>query len=319
MVLSLCSPASAAPDYARDILPILANNCYACHGPDENKRESEFRFDIIEDAIDYGAITPGDLEDSLLIEHIYAEKDRDRMPPPESKKVLTEREKELLKEWIVSGAEHSPHWAFQPPTHATIPTSLTHKDWARGPVDAFILERLEREGLAPSPEADRTTLIRRVTFDLTGLPPTIEDVDAFLADESPDAYEKVVNRLLSSPQYGEHLASQWLDVARFADTFGYQSDVVTNLWPWRDWVIEAFNANMPYNQFVTEQLAGDLLPNATQDQVLATAFNRLHRQTNEGGSVNEEFRVEYTSDRTQTFATAFMGVSLECARCHDHK
>ncbi|HIA46477.1 MAG TPA: DUF1553 domain-containing protein, partial [Candidatus Hydrogenedentes bacterium] len=251
--------------------------------------------------------------------HIYAEKDRDRMPPPESKKVLTEREKELLKEWIVSGAEHSPHWAFQPPTHATIPTSLTHKDWARGPVDAFILGRLEREGLAPSPEADRTTLIRRVTFDLTGLPPTIEDVDAFLADESPDAYEKVVNRLLSSPQYGEHLASQWLDVARFADTFGYQSDVVTNLWPWRDWVIEAFNANMPYNQFVTEQLAGDLLPNATQDQVLATAFNRLHRQTNEGGSVNEEFRVEYTSDRTQTFATAFMGVSLECARCHDHK
>ena len=315
----LCSTAFGAPDYAREILPILAENCYACHGPDENKRESDLRFDDIDDAIDYGAITPGDLEDSLLIEHVFAEASKDVMPPPESKKFLSDRQKNLLKEWILAGAEHSPHWAFQAPVKPDVPGGLKHQANVSQPLDAFILERLEREGLAPSPEADKETLIRRVTYDLTGLPPTIAEIDAYLADDSDDAYAKVVDRLLASSAYGEHMTVQWLDVSRFADTFGYQSDVVTNLWPWRDWVIAAFNANMPYDQFLTEQLAGDLMENPTQDQVLATAFNRLHRQTNEGGSVNEEFRVEYASDRTHTFGTAFMGMALECARCHDHK
>lgn len=209
LLLSMCSGATAAPDYAREILPILAENCYTCHGPDENKREADFRFDIIEDAIDYGAITPGDVEDSLLIEHIYSEKSRDLMPPPRSKKVLTEREKQLLKEWIAAGAEYSPHWAFQAPVQPKIPSSTTNSDWVRGDVDAFILDRIEREGLSPSPAADKITLLRRVTFDLTGLPPSIKETDAFLADTSADAYSEIVDRLLASSAYGEHMTAQW--------------------------------------------------------------------------------------------------------------
>lgn len=306
----------ATPDYANDIRPILAENCYACHGPDANTRESDLRFDDIADAIDYGAITPGDLEDSLMIEHITAEKSRDRMPPADSKKFLTPEQIQLLKEWVKSGATYSGHWAFETPTLPPVPTTT---DWARDPVDAFILDKLTEAGFTPAPEVDPILWFRRVTFDLTGLPPRVEAINTFEKNSSRDRYEAVVDQLLASDAYAEHMASGWLDVARFADTFGYQSDVETHLWPWRDWVIEAFRSNMPYDQFLTEQLAGDLLPNPTQDQRVATAFNRLHRQTNEGGSVNEEYRIEYNVDRVQTMGTAFMGLTLECARCHDHK
>lgn len=313
----LAAPLShAAPDYVRDIRPIFADNCYACHGPDANTRESDLRFDDIADAIDYGAITPGDLEDSLLVEHVTSEKSRDRMPPPESKKSLTETQIAMLLEWIESGAEFEGHWAFEKPSRPAVP-SMT--DWTRDPIDAFVLDGVTEAGFQPAPEVDPIRWLRRVTFDLTGLPPTPEAIEEFEQDTSATRYEKVVDALLASTQYGEHMASAWLDIARFADTFGYQSDVEMHLWPWRDWVIQSFNDNMPYDRFVTEQLAGDLLQNATQDQKIATAFNRLHRQTNEGGSVNEEYRVEYNVDRVQTMGTAFMGLTLECARCHDHK
>ncbi|MFP6581578.1 MAG: DUF1553 domain-containing protein [Candidatus Hydrogenedentota bacterium] len=313
----LATPLSqAAPDYVRDIRPIFADNCYACHGPDANKRESDLRFDDIADAIDYGAITPGDLEDSLLVEHVTSEKSRDRMPPPDSKKSLTDAQIAMLLEWIDAGAQFEGHWAFQKPSRPTVPPST---DWTRDPIDAFVLDGIMEAGFQPAPEVDPILWLRRVTFDLTGLPPTPEAIEAFEQDTSASRYEKVVDALLASTHYGEHMASAWLDVARFADTFGYQSDVETHLWPWRDWVIASFNQNMPYDQFLTEQLAGDLLPNPTQDQKIATAFNRLHRQTNEGGSVNEEYRIEYNVDRVATMGTAFMGLTLECARCHDHK
>ena len=310
------------PDYTRDILPILTNNCYVCHGPDEKKREADFRLDILQEAIDFGAIVPGDVEKSKLIKAIFSDDPGDIMPPPKSKKMLSPEQKQSLSDWIESGAEYSPHWAFQSPTLPKTPDTSkhpTHATWASDPLDTFILDRLSLEGLTPSPEANKETLIRRVTFDLTGLPPTLEEIDAFLKDASTDAYAQLVDRLLSSTAYAEHSTSQWLDVARFADTFGYQSDRETRLWPWRDWVIQAFSENLPYDQFITEQLAGDLLPDPTPDQRLATAFNRLHRQTNEGGSVNEEFRVEYNADRVEAFGTAFLGLTMECARCHDHK
>jgi hypothetical protein len=317
--------AGAALRYNRDIRPILSDRCFKCHGPDSGSRKAKLRLD--DPASAYGprkdpnehAIVPRKPEQSVLVRRIFATDPDDLMPPPASHLTLTDAEKKTLRQWIAEGAKYEPHWAFIPPA-ASIPVpDVKDKRWARNEIDRFILARLETTGINPSKEADKPRWLRRVTYDLNGLPPTPEEVDAFLADHSPTAYETVVDRLLASNHFGERMAVPWLDAARYADSYGYQSDQLCPTWPYRDWVVGAFNQNMPYNQFLTEQLAGDLLPNATTQQRLATAFNRLHRQTNEGGSVQEEWRNEYVSDRVQTFSSVFLGLTFECARCHDHK
>lgn len=293
---------------------ILSDHCFACHGPDEGSRKARLRLDTFEGATENGIVVPGNPDASELIARIIADNPHDLMPPPEANVPLSATQIDILRRWIAEGAAYEAHWAFVPVTEApTPPVEAAH------PIDAFINARLEAEGLAASPEAGKETLLRRASLDLTGLPPTIAEMDRFLADVAPDAYEKAVDRLLATSAYGERMANDWLDVARYADSYGYQSDVANNMWPWRDWVIRAFNENLPYDQFVLWQIAGDLLPDATQDQRLATAFNRLHRQTNEGGSILEEFRTEYVADRVHTAGTAFLGMTFDCARCHDHK
>lgn len=307
---------AARVDFDRDIRPILSDRCYLCHGPDAATREADLRLDLRKEAL--SAITPGKPDDSELIRRIFSKDPDEIMPPPASNLSLTKKERQLIEGWIEQGAEWKQHWAFAPRLKPSPPDVRT-KDMMAGEIDRFLLARLEKEKLNFAPLATKEKLIRRVTFDLTGLPPTLEEIDAFLADDSTKAYEKVVDRLLESQHYGQRMASDWLDIARYSDTYGYQVDRDRYVWPWRDWVIRAFNENMPYDQFVVEQLAGDLLPSATDEQILATTFNRLHPQKVEGGSTEEEFRVEYVADRAQTFATAFLGLTLECARCHDHK
>ncbi|MBO0720141.1 MAG: DUF1549 domain-containing protein, partial [Blastocatellia bacterium] len=284
-------------EFNRDIRPILSNKCFACHGPDAPNKKIGLRLDSEAAATaDLGAgrhaIIPGDPDHSELVRRITAADESMRMPPPYAEHKLTQAEIELLIEWIRQGAQWQKHWAFIPPVRPALP-QVKNKSWPKNAIDYFVLERLEREGLEPSPEADRATLIRRLSFDLTGLPPTLREIDDFLNDNSPAAYEKVVDRLLSSPRYGERMAFSWLDAARYADTNGYQIDGNRDAWRWRDWVIAAFNRNMPFDQFVVEQLAGDLLPNPTLDQRIATAFNRNHRINAEGGIVPEEYRIEY--------------------------
>ncbi len=320
-----CGPAdfSATADdiqFNRDVRPILSNHCFKCHGPDSASREADLRLDRREDAIDSGAIVPGNAENGEFLERIMSDDEDLRMPPPESHKELTSEEKELLRRWIVAGAEYEPHWAFIPlPKEVAVPKIDKPRGAIINPIDAFVAARLAPTAYRPAEPAERETWLRRVTFDLTGLPPTLSEIDNFLSDDSTDAFTNTIDRLLDSQEYGEHMASLWLDVARYADTFGYQSDREMHVWPWRDWVIQAFNENLSYDKFILWQLAGDLLPERTDQQRLATAFNRLHRQTNEGGSVPEEFRVAYVADRVNTFGTAFLGLSLECASCHDHK
>jgi len=316
-------PVPTPPDFNREVRPILSDRCFRCHGPDAASRKRGLRLDNAEGATallksGLRAIVPGDVNASEMARRITSDEPDEMMPPPEMKHPLTEAEKQVLIKWIQSGAEYKPHWAFVPPIAAAVP-EVKDKSWPRDPIDRFVLARLEAESLTYAPEADRATLLRRVSFALTGLPPTPEETEAFLNDQSKDAYEKQVDRLLASPRFGERMAADWLDVARYADTYGYQSDWDCRVWPWRDWLINAFNSNLPYNQFIRDQIAGDLIPSATRDQKIATAFNRLHRQTNEGGSIDEEFRQEYTSDRVHTFGTAFLGLTIECARCHDHK
>ncbi|MEX1223281.1 MAG: DUF1549 domain-containing protein, partial [Pirellulales bacterium] len=264
------------------------------------------------------AIVPGRPEHSALLERIASDDEFMQMPPPKGGEPLTAEQIALFKKWIAQGAEYQEHWAFVAP-HKPAPPSVKQADWVRNPIDRFILARLEKEGLTPSPEADKTTLIRRATYDLTGLPPTPAEVDAFLADDSPDAYEKLVDRLLASPRHGEHRARYWLDIARYGDTHGLHLDNYREIWPYRDWVIDAFNANMPFDQFIVEQLAGDMLPEATLDQKIATGFVRCHVSTNEGGSIAEEVYVRNIVDRVETFGTVFMGMTTGCAMCHDHK
>ena len=312
-------------DFNYHIKPILSDRCFTCHGPDENKREAGLRLDIRDSAFaavgenkDHFAIVPGKSSQSAMVQRIMALDPEIMMPPPNSNLYLSEHEKALLVRWVEQGAEYKRHWSFIKPERPTVP-EINERYGARNEIDHFIISKLVEKGLEPSERANKDRLIRRVTFDLTGLPPTIEEVDSFLSDDSPDAYEKVVDRLLASPHYGERMASEWLDVARYADSHGYQDDRMRNMWPWRDWVIKSFNENMPYDQFVLWQIAGDLLPNATKEQKLATGFNRNHLQSQEGGIVPEEYRVEYVADRTNTFGTAFLGISTECARCHDHK
>jgi hypothetical protein len=318
-LLVLFAPAllHAAPvEFARDILPILSDNCYKCHGPDEGGRKADLRLDTKEGIYrtkdDVTVVVPGKIAESDLITRIFSTDPDEVMPSPKSNRTLSDEQKQLLKRWVEEGAKWGRHWAFERMRHSPM---LIHGN----PIDTLVAMRLNEEGLVFSPLADKERLIRRVTFDLTGLPPTLAEIDAFLGDASPQAYESVVDRLLASPHYGERLAGDWLDVARFADTGGYQADRPRAMWAYRDWVIKAFNENLPWDKFATWQLAGDLLPNATKEQRLATAFNRLHSQTEEGGVVGEEFRVAYVVDRVDTFGTAFLGLTFECSRCHDHK
>jgi hypothetical protein len=317
------SDAARKVDFNFQIRPILSDKCFHCHGPDPRNRKAGLRLDIKEGAFGTTksgarAVVAGDLEMSELYQRITAMDESERMPPKTLGRSLSSQEISLLKQWIEQGASWQTHWAFLPPKKVIVPR-VKQEHWSENPLDRFVLARLEEAGLAPRLEASKERLIRRVTFDLTGLPPTLAEIDAFLADCRPGIYERLVDRLLASPRFGERMAVDWLDLARYADTYGYQADVYRAMWPWRDWVIGAFNANLPYDQFITWQLAGDLLPHPSRDQILATAFNRHHRQTNEGGSIEEEFRVEYVADRTNTFATAFLGLTLECARCHSHK
>ena len=310
---------TAAPpvDFARDIRPILSDRCFTCHGPDESKRQAGLRLDT--EAGSHAVIVPGDATASKILKRVAPETPAKRMPPPYSdRKPLTEKEVATLRLWIEQGAKWQGHWSFTAPVRPPLP-QVRRSSWVRNPIDNFILARLEREGLAPSPEASRARLLRRVSFDLTGLPPTLPELDSFLADHSPYAYEKVVDRLLASPRYGERMAVDWLDAARYADTHGYQTDPAKEMWPWRDWVIQAFNRNLPYDQFTIEQLAGDLLPNATLDQNIATGFQRNHRINSETGSIAEEFEAENLVDRASTTGTVWLGLTVGCARCHDHK
>ncbi len=311
--------------YNRDIRPILSDRCFKCHGPDKNSRKAGLRLDLPEAAYAERkktgtfAIVPGKPQQSLVVQKIFARDPEDLMPPKDSNLALTPAEKEKLRRWIAEGAAYQPHWAFIPPPDTVAVPTVKNKQWPRNEIDRFILARLEKERIKPSPEADKIRWLRRVSYDLTGLPPAPSEVDEFVADKSSGAYGKVVDRLLASKHFGERMAVPWLDAARYADSYGYQSDQLCPTWPYRDWVVQAFNENLPYDKFLTEQLAGDLLPNATRRQRLATAFNRLHRQTNEGGSIAEEWRCEYVSDRVHTFSTAILGLTFECARCHDHK
>jgi hypothetical protein len=309
-------------EFNRDIRPILSDRCYQCHGPDGAKRKANLRLDQESPAkaIHDGrrAIASGDLEASELYRRITAFDDSDRMPPVKSGKTLSAAEIERIRRWIADGAKWQPHWALIAPKSPPVPR-VRHRDWPRNPIDAFILARLEREGLAPSSEAERGIVIRRVTLDLTGLPPKLAEIRAFENDSGPDAYEKVVDRLLGSPALGERLASRWLNAARYADTSGYQTDGPRIMWRWRDWVIDAYNRNLPFDRFTIEQLAGDLLPSPTLDQKIATGFNRNHRGNSEGGIIPEEYAVEYVADRVDTTATVWLGLTLACARCHSHK
>jgi hypothetical protein len=301
--------------FNEDIRPILSDKCFFCHGPDSSKREAELRLDDRDSAIASGAIVPGQPEQSAMLARILSDDQELIMPPPHAKLVpLNPAEIETLKNWIKLGAPYEKHWSFIPLKSF----ETTDKNISRT-VDSLIQNSLSKRGLTQQQIASKTTLIRRLSFDLTGVPPTPQEVDAFLNDRDSSAVELLVDRLLASPRYGERMAVDWLDVARYADSYGFQVDREREVWFWRDWVIQAFNRNQPFDEFVTWQLAGDLLPNATDEQILATAFNRLHQQESEGGSVEEEYRVEYVSDRVHTFATAFLGLTLECARCHDHK
>jgi uncharacterized protein DUF1553/uncharacterized protein DUF1549/concanavalin A-like lectin/glucanase superfamily protein/cytochrome c len=309
----------ATIEFNRDIRPILSDKCYTCHGP--GKQMGTLRFDreeVAKHELSGGrhAIVPGDPANSVIIQRVTSTNPAQRMPM--GGEALSARETEMLRRWIQQGAQWQAHWSFIPPKRPELPV-LKDKTWAKNPIDAFVLQRLERENLRPSPEASRAALLRRVSLDLTGLPATPAEIDAFQADKSPNAYEKVVDRLLQSPRYGERMSQPWLDASRYADTNGYQSDGERVMWRWRDWVINAFNKNMRFDQFVVEQLAGDLLPNATLDQKIATGFNRNHRGNSEGGIVPEEYAAEYVMDRVDTTSTVFLGLTVGCARCHDHK
>ena len=310
-------PEAKKISFNRDIRHILSDKCFSCHGPDEGNRKAHLRLDLQNKAHEK-AIEPGHPEKSELVSRIYHTDPDELMPPPESGKSLTDEEKSTLEKWIAEGAEYESHWAFISPTRPDYP-QVSNKNWARNGIDPFILARIEAAELTPGEEADRRALIRRVTLDLTGLPPTLKEVEEFVNDSDPGAYEALVDRLLRTPQYGEHMARYWLDLARYGDTHGLHLDNYREMWPYRDWVVQAFTENMPYDEFITEQLAGDLLPNASVEQLVATGFNRAHVTTSEGGSITEEVYVRNVVDRVQTMGTVMMGMTIGCAVCHDHK
>lgn len=313
----------AKPEYNRDIRPILSENCFPCHGPDSASRKAKLRLDHFENATakredTKPALVPGKPEASEVIARIFTTNEDDLMPPAKSHKVLTAEQKELLKRWIADGATYQPHWSLIAPTRPA-PPKVRNPKWTRNPIDHFILARLEAEKLKPAPEADRRTLARRLSLDLTGLPPAPEDVEAFVADQSPDAYEKLVDKFLASPHWGEHRGRYWLDAARYGDTHGIHIDNFREIWAYRDWVIHSLNTNMPFDQFTIEQLAGDLLPNPTLEQKIASGFNRCNITTSEGGAIDEEYLVLYARDRTETTSAVWLGTTAGCAVCHDHK
>lgn len=311
--------------YNFDVRPILSDKCFACHGPDENKREAGLRLDLAEEAYkalkdnaNLHAIVPGSSTKSEVYRRLITTDEDELMPPKSANLALTEEEIGVIRKWIDQGAAYEPHWAFVPPAKAPLPRVKNGK-WPKNEIDYFVLEKMERAGLSPSIPANTEKMLKKLSLDLTGLLPSIQLMDQFSDLESDAEYKKLVNQLLNSPAYGEKMAISWLDVARYADSYGYQMDNFRTQWPWRDWVIHAFNRNLPYDQFITWQLAGDLLPNAGKEQLLATAFNRNHKITEEGAVDEEEYRVAYVADRTDTFGKALLGVTLECARCHDHK
>ncbi|MFM9962127.1 MAG: DUF1553 domain-containing protein [Planctomycetaceae bacterium] len=304
--------------YNRDIRPILTDLCFPCHGPDSAARKGDYRLDRRDDAIGKKVIVPGKPDESEMMRRMLLSDPEEVMPPPHTKKSLTEKQKDLLRKWIASGAEYQPHWSFIAPVRPALP-KLKNEAWAKNPIDRFVLAKLEERGLTPAVQADRRTLARRVSLDITGLPPSIELVDEFVADKSDNAYEKLIDKLLTSKHWGEHRGRYWLDAARYADTHGIHFDNYREIWAYRDWVISAFNRNVPFDQFTIEQLAGDLLPNKTLDQQVASGFNRCNITTNEGGSIAEEYLVLYTRDRTETVSQVWMGLTTGCAVCHDHK
>jgi len=318
--------ASAKIRYNFDIRPILSDKCFKCHGPDANHREAHLRLDIADSA--YAplhntkgayAIVPGKPDQSELLKRVSSPDAGYQMPPTDSHHgALTPHEVGLFEKWIRQGAHYERHWAFTPPVKAPLP-AVNDANWVHNEIDYFVLAKLEQMNLRPNEEADKERLLKRLSLDLTGLPPTLQQMDAFLADNNPAAYEKQVDALLATPQYGEKMAVHWMDVARYADSYGYQDDNIRTQWPWRDWVIHAFNENLPYDQFLVDQIAGDMLPNATKEQILATAFFRNHKYTEEGGVVPEEYRVEYLVDKTRTYGKGILGLTVECAQCHDHK
>jgi hypothetical protein len=312
--------------YNFHIRPILSDKCFKCHGPDAKQRQAGLRLDIADSAFvplketkGAFAIVPGKPQQSELFKRISSTDSAYMMPTPESHLgALTEYEVKLFKKWIEQGGKYEPHWAFIAPVKAPLP-EIEKKDWVKNEIDYFILDKLSMKGLTPNEEADKERLLKRVCLDITGLPPTVEMMDQFLADKSANAYEKMVDALLQLPQYGEKMAVHWMDVARYSDSYGYQDDNIRTQWPWRDWVIHAFNKNIPYDQFLTWQIAGDMLPDANKEQILATGFFRNHKYTEEGGVIPEEYRIEYLLDKTKTFSKGILGVTLECAQCHDHK
>ena len=311
-------------DYNFHIRPIFSDRCFKCHGPDANQRKSNLRLDTeaglyaaLKDDPSAHVIVPGDPGASEVYNRISSTDTSILMPPPSSNLKLSAHEIELVEKWIAQGAEYKKHWAFVPPQQPEVPKS--GNDWAVNEIDEFILAKLDERGLEPNEEADRERLLKRIYLDLVGLPPTVEQQEAFLNDNSENAYEKVVDELLANKHYGEKMAIHWLDVARYADTHGYQDDGLRTMWPWRDWVIHAFNQNYPYDKFIGWQLAGDLMPDPTKEMLLATGFNRNHKITQEGGVIDEEYRIEYVTDRTNTFGKAFLALTFECAKCHDHK
>jgi hypothetical protein len=312
-------------DFNLHIRPILSDRCFKCHGPDARQRKANLRLDIPEGAFaglkdnpSQHAIVPGDPEQSFVYLRIASADTSEVMPPPASNLKLTTDEIATIKKWIQQGAKYKPHWAFIPPKKNP-PPEVSDKAWPKNEIDYFILAAIEKADLAPNPQADEERLLKRLALDLTGLPPSLLFQEEFLKDKSENKYEKAIDLFLSQPQYGEKIATYWMDVARYADSHGYQDDGLRTMWPWRDWVIHAFNENYPYDQFVTWQLAGDLLPNPTREQLLATGFNRNHKITQEGGVIDEEYRIEYVTDRTNTFGKAFLALTFECAKCHDHK
>jgi hypothetical protein len=324
VALSSRAAADGAVDFRADVLPILSDTCFACHGPDEGQRKGKFRLDTLDGATGptqsgKAAIVPGEPQASELVRRIFAEHADELMPPPDFKRPLTDAQKQTLRQWIAQGAQYRKHWAYEVPVRPALPLLRAATVRERNAIDHFIFARLEREGLSPSPQADRYTLIRRVTLDLTGLPPSIEEVDAFIADRRADAYERLVDRLLQVPAFGEHFGRHWLDLARYADSNGYHVDTPRHIWAYRQWVIQAINRNMPFDQFTIEQIAGDLLSDATPDQKIATGFHRNTMFNEEGGIDEEEFRTKAVVDRVGTTMTVWMGATMMCAECHTHK
>jgi len=315
---SVAAPVSAEIAFDRDVRPILAEKCFACHGADEADVKGDLRLDVREAAVAARAIVPGEPDQSEIVRRIESTDEDERMPPPESHKTLSAAEIAVLRAWIEQGGEYAGHWAFAAPVRPPLP-AVRRPDWIRTPVDAFVLADLERQGLEPAGEASRETLVRRVSLDLRGLPPTPGEVEAFLADTAPGGYERMVDRMLASPHYGEKMALLWMDLARYGDTSGYHFDSTRDTWPWRDWVIRAYNDNMPFDRFSLEQLAGDLLPGATRDQRIASGFNRNTRFNEEGGADPDEWLVRYAVDRTVTLGRVWLGLTLNCAECHSHK